>query len=198
MKFLLYTISLLVLSACSSKKKETSAINNDTVLPSTGVSSTSSVKIKSDAPVLKNEALADADTWKYEKTVDKTGSTVYKASITSPARLEFGFPYTGGSTATLTLRKRNDLTTVYLQIANGQFNRSFQGGSVRIRFDGKPAVVYSYSAAENGRANIIFFDAGQKLINQLKAARNTSIDVEFYAQGHRQLPFRTAGLHWNH
>ena len=198
MKFLLYTIALLVLSACSGKKKETSATVDNTVLPPAGVSPTPSIGTKSDASILKNEPLADAGTWKYEKTVDKTGSTVYKAAITSPTRLQFGFPYAGGSTATLTLRKRDDRTTVYLQISNGQFNRSFQGGSVHIRFDNKPAVVYSYSAAENGRANIIFFDTEQKLVNQLKAARSTSIDVEFYAQGHRQILLRTAGLRWSH
>jgi hypothetical protein len=198
MRFILYTMTVLALSACSGKKKESSTTVSNTISSPASTNPTSSVKPKSDAPVLKNELLPDADTWKYEKTVDKTGSTVYKASITSPTRLQFGFPYTGGSTATLTLRKRDDLTTVYLQITNGQFNRSFQGGKVRIRFDDKPAVVYSYSAAENGRANIIFFDAEQKLVNQLKAARSMVIDVEFYAQGRRQISFRTAGLRWNH
>ena len=198
MKSILCVIALLILSACSGKKKETSATIANTVQPSAGGSPTPAAETKSDAPVLKNEPLADADTWKYEETVDKTGNTIYKASITSPTLLQFGFPYAGGSTATLTVRKRDDRTTVYLQVSNGQFNRSFQGGSVRIRFDGKPAVSYSYSAAENGRANIIFFDTEQKLVDQLKAARSTSIDVEFYAQGHRQVPFRTAGLHWNH
>ncbi|WP_240163775.1 hypothetical protein [Spirosoma taeanense] len=137
-----------------------------------------------------------AGRWTYEERADQTGSRVYKASITSPDVLQFGFPYAGGSTAMLTIRKRDESTNVYLEVSKGQFNRSFEGGNARIRFDGKPAQSYSFSAAENGRANIIFFDAEQKLINQMKAARTMVIEIGFYAQGTRQISFNTAGLKW--
>lgn len=135
--------------------------------------------------------------WRYEKTTDNEGRSVQKASTMSPNLLEFEFPYNGGSTATLTLRKRADDTHVYIQVSKGQFNRSFQGGQARVRFDGKAPVLYSFSAAENGSANVIFFDADQKLINQMKTARNMVVDVEFAGQGKRQITFRTAGLTWN-
>ena len=149
-------------------------------------------------PVLKQVNGTQYVKWRYEKKVNQDGQTTVKASITSPAILQFGFPYTGGSTVTLTLRKRDKTTTVYLQVANGQFNRSFQGGSVRIRFDGEPAVTYAYSAAENGSATVIFFDEADKFIRQIKTAKKTVITVSFYAQGNRQIEFRTAGLEWPH
>jgi hypothetical protein len=139
-----------------------------------------------------------AGKWVYEKRVDKSGSTVYKASFTSPGVLTFAFPYAGGSAATLTLRHKNDQTYLYLEVSRGQFNRTFQGGKARIAFDSKPAKNYSFSAAENGRANIIFFDDEAKLIAQMKAARKMTIDVEFYAQGRRTIEFSTADLSWNH
>ncbi|SOD81542.1 hypothetical protein [Spirosoma fluviale] len=140
-----------------------------------------------------------AGKWTYEKkVVDKAGNTVHKASITSPTPLTFSFPYAGGSVATLTIRRKNDESLLYLEISRGQFNRTFQGGNARIAFDNKPARNYSFSAAENGRANIIFFDDATKLISQMKNAQKMTINVEFYAQGRRTIDFSTANLTWNH
>lgn len=141
---------------------------------------------------------ASAGKWIYEKRVDKSGSTVYKAANTSLTVLNFTFPYAGGSAATLTLRHKNNQTYLYLEVSRGQFNRTFQGGSARISFDGKSPKSYSFSAAENGRANIIFFDNEGKLVSQMKAAKKMTIDVEFYAQGRRTIEFSTADLSWNH
>ena len=100
--------------------------------------------------------------------------------------------------ATLTIRKRDNSTTIYVQVSKGQFNRSYQGGTARIRFDGKPPVPYSFSAAENGSATIIFFDSAQALIDRMKRADNMVVDVEFHGQGYRQIAFTIADLTWHH
>ncbi|ADB37823.1 hypothetical protein [Spirosoma linguale] len=199
MKSLVFLSSLLIFS--TSLKNEESVAS--TGIPLAGVTAsnqsvkpeqTSSTKSISDAkPTL------PAGKWTYEKkVVDKAGSIVYKASIASPTPLNFSFPYAGGSVATLTIRHRNDDTFLYLEISRGQFNRTFQGGSARIAFDNQPARNYSFSAAENGRANIIFFDDAAKLITQMKKAQRMTINVEFYAQGRRTIDFSTATLSWNH
>jgi len=138
------------------------------------------------------------DKWVYSETADGAGNNTYKAVITSATVLNFGFPYAGKSIATLTIRQRAGSTTAYLQVSKGQFNRSFQGGTARIRFDRKPATTHAYSAAENGSATIIFFDAAKAFIDQLKRTDKLVIDVEFYAQGRRQIAFNTAGLVWHH
>ncbi|MVM31886.1 hypothetical protein GO755_17690 [Spirosoma sp. HMF4905] len=196
MKTLFYFISLLTLLSCSEKENQSASTDSgkatattDTLQPPVAVSEQSTTK--SDSP-------AGSGTWRYEKTTDKEGHSVYKASITSPNLLEFSFPYAGGSTATLTIRKRESGTHVYIHVSKGQFNRSFQGGRAGVRFDGKPAISYSFSAAENGSANIIFFDSEQTLIDKMKAARNMIVNVDFAGQGQRQIEFRTAGLAWNH
>lgn len=98
----------------------------------------------------------------------------------------------------LTIRHKDELTYLYLEVSKGQFNRTFQGGEARIAFDGKSPNTYSFSAAENGRANIIFFDDEAKLIAKMKAAQKMRIDVDFYAQGKRSIEFNTASLAWNH
>lgn len=189
MKNLLFVCCLLLLFACSDKKKvaQTSAV--DTVGIPVGVTTEQSASTSS---------ASQTPAWQYEKTVDQAGHPVYKASIVSPTQLRFDFPYAGGSTATLTIRKRESGTHVYIQVSNGQFNRSFQGGHARVRFDSRPPATYAFSAAENGSANVIFFDSEQALIGQLKASQKMTVDVEFAGQSKRQIEFRTAGLTWNY
>lgn len=133
----------------------------------------------------------DAGHWIYEET--RTG---YKAFTVSPTALNFPFPYDGGSTATLTLRRRSGETHVYIEVSKGQFNRSFQGGAARVRFDNRPAVSYPLVAAANGRANILFFANEQSLIGQLRKARTLVVTVEFAGQDTRDIRFGTANLQW--
>ena len=191
MKNLLLASCLLVFVACSDKKKvkQTSAI--DTVGVPIGVTTEPTTNRSTST-----SSAAQTPAWRYDKTVDQEGHPVYKASIVSPTQLQFDFPYAGGSTATLTIRKRESGTHVYIQVSNGQFNRSFQGGQARVRFDSRPPATYGFSAAENGSANVIFFDSERALIQQLKTSRNMTVDVEFAGQSKRQIAFRIAGLRW--
>lgn len=195
MNVTVYVGSLLLLIACSTKQKERQSPISDSVQTSVAVSPTTTTK----PPTAKPNAVADAGKWIYEKRVDNEGRAVHKASTRSPTQLKTAFPYTGNSTATLTIRKRvGSDTHVYIQVSNGQFNRSFVGGQARIRFDGGASKLYSFSAAENGTANIIFFDTTQPLIQKLKTTRTMLVNVEFAGLGYQQIEFKTAGLSWNH
>lgn len=198
MKKVHYVLGCLTLFACSGGEKatQTTRANSSQVVDT--LPATKQVDQVANEPKPRQGTPARSINWQYETTVNQAGETVRKASLDSPTLLQFGFPYTGGSTTTLTIRQRQRQETAYLQVSNGQFNRSFQGGRVRIRFDGKPAVTYAYSAAENGSATIIFFDEAEALIRQLKTASKIVIDIVFYGQGNRQIEFRTAGLVWSH
>lgn len=200
MKRLICAVGLLAVLSCTNNEKSTrqEEAGPDTAQQLSPPASLSANESSSTQATLKNRVTGIATKWAYEKKVDKAGNTVYKAAINSPTVLNFEFPYEGGSTATLTLRHKNDLAYVYLEVSKGQFNRSFQSGTASIRFDGRPAVRYSLSAAENGRANIVFVDSPQKLINQIKGARKMVVDIEFYGQGTRHIEFTTGGLSWNH
>ncbi len=198
MRKVYYIFCCLTFFACSGEEKATQTAHSDSGRASDAIPSTKQADGLTNEPAPKQGAPAGSVNWQYEKTVNEAGETIHKAKLNSPTLLQFGFPHTGGSTAALTIRQRQQSVTAYLQVSNGQFNRSFQGGRVRIRFDDKPAVTYAYSAAENGSATIIFFDEAGTLIRQLKASRKMVIDVAFYAQGNRQIEFRTAGLVWRH
>ncbi|CAN5668013.1 hypothetical protein BH09BAC4_BH09BAC4_51200 [soil metagenome] len=196
MKEAFYLLTLTILFGCSNEKKTSQSDKVDTVQTNVATSTSQPAEAVPNKPAAKRAASPLVTTWTYENKSDKIGGTVSRASVTSPDSLKFGFPYEAGSTATLTIRKRDDNTTLFLRVSNGQFNRSFQGGNARIRFDSEPAATYTFSAAANGSANVIFFDDVQKLIRKIKASKKMVIDVEFYAQGTRQIEFKTAGLTW--
>ncbi|MBD2699201.1 hypothetical protein IC229_01040 [Spirosoma sp. BT702] len=195
---LVFLLNVLAFLGCADKKKPTTSTITNPVAVTSDTNTSQPVSNVSETQIYVKNNVAGSDTWQYSNRVDKEKRTVYKASITSPKLLEFEFPYSGGSVATLTLRKRESDTHVYIQVSKGQFNRSFQGGNARIRFDGRPPVNYSFSAAENGSANVIFFDSEKALIKQLKSSRSMVVDVEFAGQGTRQIMFRIANLKWNY
>ena len=196
MKRLFYVLNLFVFLRCSGNEKSTRSVVADSV--QTRVGNSQPVETLSGKSVPENRTVAHAGSWMYEQVADKSGNQVYKATIASPELIEFDFPYAGGSTVTLTIRKRNSSTNVYIEVSKGQFNRSFQGGVASIRFDDKSPVRHSLLAAENGRANIIFFDSEQTLIDKIKASRKMTVELDFAGQGKRQIHFKTAGLRWNH
>lgn len=200
MKRLICALGLLSVLSCTDKKRSTSQekASSPVVQQIENSAISRSNEPPSPKPNQQNSLAAGTTTWTYEEKIGKDGTTVYKAVLVSPTVLNFEFPYTGGSLVTLTLRHKNSIPYAYLEVSKGQFNRSFQGGSASIRFDGKSPVRYSLSAAENGRANIVFFDSAQKLINQMKGARTMVVDVEFDGQGKRHIEFTTQGLSWNH
>ena len=195
MKFVFGVAALLALLSCSKQEKGVSQVRTDTVSKPVMASPDS---LRADQSTLNSRTSAQAATWRYERTADGLGSPVYKASLTAANTLQFAYPYTGGSTATLTIRRGSGSTNVYIDVSNGQFNRSFQGGTARVRFDGKPAITYSLSAAANGRANIVFFDSERRLIEQIKTAKKASIEIEFPSQKTQTIEFKTAGLKWRH
>ncbi len=180
---------LLVLTNCSTREKKVAGSKPDTV--SAPVAATFAPP---DSVGNQHPPAARSPRWQYIKTVDGSGKPVYAATLTSASVLRFPYPYVGESTATLTIRQGKS-PQVSLEASNGQFNRSFQGGSARIRFNNSAAVTYVLLAAANGRANIVFFDPAHPLIDRLKQTETVSISVRFAGQPDRTIAFKTAGLH---
>ncbi len=134
--------------------------------------------------------------WVYNETVDASRLMVYKATVASPTVLDLGYPYGSGAVASLTLRSRNGSTTVYVEVAKGQLNRSFQNGTARVRFDQQSVRQYTLTAAANGRANIAFLETDRRFIESLKRAKQTTVELVFAGQMTRRMVFPTAGLRW--
>lgn len=137
-------------------------------------------------------------TWVYQRTVETTGGAVHRASVHSPTVLDLGYPYGRGAVASLTLRHKNGDTSVYVEVAKGQLNRSFQNGTARVRFDGHRVRSYPLTAAANGRANIVFVDADRSFIEFIKRAKRMTVELVFDGQVNRQIDFPVATLRWPH
>lgn len=136
--------------------------------------------------------------WSFSEDVDKmTSKKVSYASVTAKEELQFEFPYNGGSVATLTVRKKDGANNIYLQITKGQFNSTYDGGNIRIKFDQNPPKRYSFSPASDASTDIIFINSTKDIISKLKSTKTLIIEAEFYNEGNRQIEFDVAGFTWD-
>ena len=136
--------------------------------------------------------------WNYSEEVDKmTSKKVLYASITAKEELEFEFPYNGGSVASLTIRRKDGANDIYLRVSKGQFNSTFDGGQVRMKFDQKDPKKYSFSPASDASTDVIFLNATKDIISKLRSSKTLIIETEFFNEGLRQIEFDIAGFTWD-
>ncbi|MFC6267303.1 hypothetical protein [Frigoriflavimonas asaccharolytica] len=135
--------------------------------------------------------------WQFQEDVDKmTSKTVKYASIDANEVLEFEFPYNGGSIPSLTIRKKDGVNDIYLKVSKGQFNSSYDGGNLRIKFDDEQPKKFSFSGASDNSMDIVFINSTKTIISKLKKSKKIIIEVEFYNEGVRQMEFDVSGFTW--
>ncbi len=172
-------LTLLLLSSCGNlatyKNSDASKVNTDTIVAAAGTKKA-------------------VNNWSYSDQMDDMDNIKsYFAETTSPDEIELPFPYNGGSTFTLTVR-RIKTSEVIVTLSKGQFT----GESVRVKFDaGKPETI-SYSNTSDGRGNIIFLSRATELIKKIKKAQHLFIEFQFFDYGSKTIEFNVAGLEWNH
>src|SRR4029450_6981661 len=95
--------------------------------------------ISADANVT-SEVPVEEKGWGYDAIADEVrGGTIYRASIDSQNSTYFDFPYNGGSTLTLTIRKHPEYgTDVIFDISKGQFTCGIDDCSGTINFGSGP------------------------------------------------------------
>jgi len=150
-------------------------------------------------------ALASADTaapqasWTYSRDTDQMRGTVTNyAMLQSTNQLQFDFPYNGGSTGAITLRKKAKSLDVMLAIEHGQFMcHSFTNGTVAVKFDDGPVQHYACGEPSDGTSNVIFIEGPRHFVTALKRSHRLIVEAEFFQEGNRQLTFKTAGLKWD-
>jgi len=138
--------------------------------------------------------------WQYTTDVDKMdGSTNYYAVITSTNKINFKFPYDGGSSFFLAIRNMKNKTEVLLTVSSGQFMPSnpFSHDVCRIKFDSAYPMDFSYNNTTDFSGEAIFFREPQKLISNLKTANKLMIECPFFQEGMKIIEFDVQGLIWN-
>ncbi len=137
--------------------------------------------------------------WQYTESTDKMDNkkSVYAVNL-SPTKIDFEFPYDGGSTFTLTIRKTGADKNVILTVSKGQFIGNVMGErGVRIKFDQEKPVVYGFSESSDGRNDVIFIQNETKLIQKIKTAKMMVIEAEFFQEGRKQIDFDVSNLKWD-
>lgn len=135
--------------------------------------------------------------WEYSSDTDNiTNGTINYAALSSPDKATFDFPYQGGATLTLYLRKHPRWgTSAFFQIDKGQFHCQIGGCTVSASFDGKRRSL-SLTEPDDASSETLFIEAPQSFIKRLRRAHTVTVELPFFQEGNRQFAFRPAGLVW--
>ena len=142
----------------------------------------------------------EKNNWAYSEDVDEmTDKKMYFANCTSTNEVELEFPYNGGSILELLVRNMNGKNEVVLHISKGIINMSVGSmGNIRMRFDDKEAVSYSYNSSDNGSLEYAFLDHSKEIINKLKQSKTVKIEVPVFNDNRTVFNFDVSGLNWEH
>lgn len=143
-------------------------------------------------------ARAGKPSWSYSDGRDEMRQTKIRvASIESPEKLDFPFPYNGGSTATLRIQKHKNQTTIWLAVDKGQLLCSFTGDTViPVKFDSGKVQEYRCLNAQGGASNTFALQPASRFLSKLKASKKVIIEATFFRSGARQIGFEVEGLDW--
>lgn len=135
--------------------------------------------------------------WSYTSDIDKmtSGKKLY-AYCDSYTIANFQFPYDGGSTFQLLLRKESNKSLVILSVSKGQFLGSYNS-TLRVKFDDNKVENFSFSEPNDGTSNVIFINNESRFIKKLKKAKQLKIEAEFYQEGRVVIEFNVQGLKWS-
>ena len=136
--------------------------------------------------------------WEYSEEEDKMNSSKkYYASVEAKDKLNFDSPYSGGSTATLTVRRINGKNNVFLDVSKGQFVvRSYS--RIRLKFDDMKPSSFEISEPADYSNNTIFIMPYDKIVDLLKKHKTLLLEADFYQEGTRQMEFDISNFKWNH
>lgn len=146
---------------------------------------------------------AEMASWRYKETKDEMrNKTSYFASKTSNNTIELSFPYQGGSSITLMLRKHSEYgDDVMFTLSKGQFSCRIDGCNISVKFDDGNIEKYEVSEAESGSNDVLFLSGRKsmkKFMDKLKSAKKMVIEFPIYDYGRAQFTFDTQGLEWKH
>jgi len=176
LKFVTFILTLLFISCSHERQNAASNSTNGVVTP-----------------------IENQPNWAYSEEKDKMeGTTIYFASCISTNKIDFAFPYDGGSYFTLWIRKSTIGNEIILEVSKGQFIAGFMStSSLKVKFDGEKPVNFQYNSPNDGSMNQIFIENPNKFLKKLKKSKTLMIEASFYNEGNRVIEFNVEGLVWN-
>lgn len=127
-----------------------------------------------------------------------TGKISKWACVSSTNQLQFDFPYHGGSTGELCVRKRADGSRdAWVEVDKGQFICHYDNCTVRVKFDDGAIRSFGMAESSSGNSNILFFNSYGTFTSSLKKAKRVKVEAQYYQRGREVLEFDVAGLKWD-
>lgn len=138
--------------------------------------------------------------WSYSEDKDKMRGDLTKyASVTSDNEVDLGFPY-GSVNGNITVRHRpKDGLNIMFSVDKGQILcHNFGNDSyISAKFDDGPIKRYRCTGTSDGSSDTAFISDEGAFLANLRKAKRTIIEAEFYQNGNQQYTFQTADLKWN-
>lgn len=148
-----------------------------------------SLPASSSSPGAQSADLPQKESWNYGENTDQmTGKVTKWACLNSADKLEFGFPYNGGSTGSICIRKGSRLDA-YFKIDKGQVLCGVEGCEARLRVDSGAPFTMGGSEAADGDSRYIFFDSYSRILAITKKAKQVKVEVLYYQEGRQVLTF---------
>jgi hypothetical protein len=141
-----------------------------------------------------------ATSWRYSSAKDEMrGTEKFYAMLTSDNQVQLDFPYQGGSSLTLAVRKYGkEATDVLLFIDKGQVTCHMSGCELAVKFDDEPVSSVHAHEAAGGSTNAVFIDYPTTFIKKMKASKHLMLELPLYQAGDKQFKFETAAFEWSH
>ena len=142
-------------------------------------------------------AATSGTSWTYQTTKDEVRNTTDSyASIVSDNKVDFDFPYDGGSTLQMTVRHDHTGDNILLVISKGQFVCGIENCKGEMNIDGTPRHLTLLRPAD-GSSDTLFVSRPAEIIKALESAKKVIVELPFFQAGNRQFTFTSAGgLEW--
>jgi len=156
MKKILLLLAATAMVSCNSNQKTSG---------STDSSKTDTTKTTTSTTTTEKKTESDPTSWNYQTDTDKmTSKLSYFAAINATNKLQFGAPYEGGSTATVTIRSKAKKNEIILTIDKGQFICDVSDGcAIKVRFDSDPAISFEGSEPSDYSSTTLIYSSGAKI-----------------------------------
>ena len=134
--------------------------------------------------------------WTYDRRRDELrGRDIVEARVRSSNAVNLGFPY-GETHLSIVIRQHPEYGRDVIFIADeGQIVCSVTGCRGSISFDGAAQRI-SLNDSADYNPTVVFAVSAGPLIDKLKRADRTIVELPFYQNGNPQFTFETGGLRW--
>jgi hypothetical protein len=146
-----------------------------------------------------NNSESEKIEWVYSEDIDKMeGTKQYFGIISSKNKIDFQFPYDGGSSFEITIRNLGKENEVLLSVSKGLFMISYDSSeSIKVKFDDNESEYYTYNSPTDGSSDVIFIDNSKRFLKKLKSSKKVLIETTFYNEGNKVIEFDVEGLKWD-